>query len=79
MRNGHLDILAGKVNRLVKRLFRHVLIQQVEQSVFRRITLSVELDREAQVEVSIILDKGLDIFQVVAVLAEYLFIDHKTD
>ena len=35
VRNGHLDILTGKVDRFIKRLFCHVLIQQVEQSVFR--------------------------------------------
>ena len=79
MRDGHLNILAGEMDRLIKRRLGHVFVQQIEQSVFRSIVLPVELDRQPQIEVSIVLDQVLDILKVVMVLTENCLIDHKLD
>ena len=79
MRNRHLDILTGEMDRLIKWSLGHVFVQQIEQSIFRRIVLPVELDRQPQIEVSIVLDQVFDILKVVIVFAEYRFIHNKLD
>ena len=75
----HLDVVARKVDRRVERLLRHVLVQQVQQAVLRRIAPTVQPDRQSPVQVGVVPDQLLDVFQVIGVGPEDLLVDPEAD
>ena len=77
--DGHLDILARKVDRRIERLLGHGLVEQVQQSVFRNVAPAVEREGKAQIQVGVVPDHLLDILHVVGVGAEDLLIDPERD
>ena len=77
--NGDLDILAREVDGLVERLLGHVLVQQVEQTVFRDVGLAVQPEGEAEVQIGVVLHHLLHVLHVVGVGAEHLLVHAERD
>ena len=71
----HLDVVAREVDRGIERLLGQVVVHQVQQAVPRHVALAVEVERKPQVQVAVIADLLLDVFEVVGVFAENLLID----
>ena len=77
--DGHLDVVARKVDRRIERLFGHVFVEQIQQAVFRNVAVAVEIERQPQVQVRIVAHHLLDVFEVVGILAEDLLVDAERD
>ena len=54
MRKGHLNVVAGQMNRRIKRLLIHLLLQEIQQTILRLKFLPVEHERQPRVQVRII-------------------------
>ena len=79
VRDGHLDVVAREVDRRIERRVGHLLVQQVQQTVLRDVGLAVELEGQAEVEVSVVLHHLLDVLHVVGVGAEHLLVHAERD
>ena len=77
--DGHLDVVARKVDRRIERLLGHVFVEQIQQAVFRNVAVAVEIERQPQVQVRIVAHHLLDVFEVVGILAEDLLVDAERD
>ena len=75
----HFDVVARKVDRRIERLLGHVFVQQVQQAVFRDVAAAVEIERQTQIQVGVVADHLLDVFEVVGVLPENLLVDAERD
>ena len=80
VRNRHLDILTFEVNDGVERLFaRHILGQQIQQTILRVIRRAVELDRKTLIQICIVAQTLLDVLHIVLIYTEYVLINHVAD
>ena len=75
----HLDVLPREVDGRVERVLGHVVVHEVQQTVFRNVALAVEIERQTQVQVAVIADFLLDVFEVVGIFAENLLVDAVRD
>ena len=80
VRNRHLDILTFEVDNGVERLLaRHILGQQIQQTILRVIRRAVELDRQSLIQVGVVAQTLLDVLHIVFVHAEHILINHIAD
>ena len=70
MRQRYLDVVACQMNHRVERIFGHVGLEQVEQTVARDIALTVEPDGQPGVEVGVIAHQRCDKLLIIMVIVE---------
>ena len=70
--NHDFDVLVLKVDRLIQRSFRHILADEVEETVLRLVCSSVEYQRKSLLEVGIVLDHRFHDVHVELVCSEHL-------